>query len=127
MQKLILLLILAVASSAGSCEKENALQGCTLKAGESSGCGFPDLSVRFDSTLADSRCPKGATCIWAGEVVVGLTVNDTRVELAMSPRRPGADSASVHGHVFRLLEVAPYPEVGKTIEPDAYRIRLDIH
>ena len=35
-----------------------------------------DLWVRLDSITEDSRCPEGIDCIWAGRVVLWITVAD---------------------------------------------------
>jgi hypothetical protein len=66
--------------------------------------------VRFDSAGADSRCPRGVQCAWAGDIPVVLAVTTTgaaqRVTLhtGLEPRR-----ATVAPYAIELVDVTPYP------------------
>lgn len=88
-----------------------------------------DLVLRW-LTLADSRCPIGVTCVWAGQLLATVEVlhGDRRkldVELL---RRVGRDPevALAFGYELRLLGVDPHPKQG--IKPDrrAYVMRVAI-
>ena len=62
--------------------------------------------------VTDSRCPKEADCIWAGEVEVRLTVvadGSQGAELVLRlPERDGVGpSGSVEGYSIRLEQVTP--------------------
>lgn len=68
--------------------------------------------IRVDDVLSDSRCPRGAQCVWAGDVRVALTVTAagaaSRVDtigLNLEPRAAAAGTASV-----RLVGMEPPPE-----------------
>ena len=54
---------------------------------------LPDqgIGISFDRVVEDSRCPANVVCIWAGEVVIELTVTeaDTSVVVRLS-LRPGS-------------------------------------
>jgi hypothetical protein len=45
-----------------------------LKVGESAKALREGLKVEFDSVAEDSRCPRGVTCIWAGNAKILLKV-----------------------------------------------------
>ena len=84
---------------------------------------LPDqgIGISFDRVVEDSRCPANVVCIWAGEVVIELTVTgaDTSVVVRLSLRpgspikspwvrvtnsQPGSEDISV-----RLISLEPYP------------------
>ena len=45
-----------------------------LKIGESAEMPREGLKIEFDSVTEDSRCPKGVTCVWAGNAKILLKV-----------------------------------------------------
>ena len=84
---------------------------------------LPDqgIGISFDRVVEDSRCPANVVCIWAGEVVIELTVTeaDTSVVVRLS-LRPGAHIKSPWVRVtnsqpgsedisIRLTSLEPYP------------------
>ncbi|MBI2407782.1 MAG: hypothetical protein HYV19_05745 [Gemmatimonadetes bacterium] len=67
------------------------------------------LSVKFTDVTADSRCPTGVQCVWAGEATTLFTVNaGDPVTLTL-----GADAAKArvitHGYQVTLVGLKPYP------------------
>ncbi|CAM4428809.1 hypothetical protein [Flavobacterium terrigena] len=49
-----------------------------------------DYTIVIDKIISDSRCPEGVTCVWAGELVVKLSVWQNEVlkettQIAFSP------------------------------------------
>lgn len=77
------------------------------------------LHVRLVEVLEDSRCPKGATCVWQGQVRVAVEVTTgdgapVRVELSTLPDKSSAD---VNGFRIQLQDVAPYPEASRPQPP----------
>jgi len=77
------------------------------------------------SDVNDSRCPKGATCVWAGMVQTDLvfhssTTDTLRINTYNNP------SDTIENYVFELMEVEPYPELEKEIKLKDYRITLKI-
>jgi len=77
-------------------------------------------TVRFTDVTADSRCPSGAQCVWAGEATVLLTVGGTQqVSLTL-----GADSskatAIVRSAQVKMVGLRPYPAVNSTIAKADY-------
>lgn len=78
------------------------------------------LWVRYVAMLEDSRCPRGAQCVWAGtvRVVVVLTPPSGagRIDTLDLTRRPS--SAPIAKHVVRFAEFSPPPpNVGEERAP----------
>ncbi|MFT5822106.1 MAG: hypothetical protein ACI8ZM_003362 [Crocinitomix sp.] len=69
------------------------------------------LFVQFDTIVSDSRCPKDANCIWAGNAEIGFSVTyDKELEIMNLNTNPDMEtSKSVFGFTFKLLNVNPYP------------------
>jgi hypothetical protein len=79
----------------------------------------------FANVVNDSRCPKGAQCVWAGTATVHLqlvpdpavadTVNLLAVLDGGEPRAEAAAQLPVDtlGVSITLLDLAPYPVVGR--------------
>jgi hypothetical protein len=83
---------------------------------------FPNagLTITFKA-VNDSRCPRGAVCVWAGnaEVVVGLSHADIVLNTNIDPA-----AASHAGYTLRLVSLSPYPEVNHQIQTQDYVARL---
>jgi hypothetical protein len=87
-----------------------------------------ELRISFDS-LMDSRCPIGAMCIWEGNARV-------KVHLQQSGHDPSTfwlntndqflTDTVVHGFRYQLIDVLPYPEVGKEYQLDDYIMQIII-
>src|SRR4051812_31611682 len=45
----------------------------SIRLGQSAAVDAGRLELKFDSRVADSRCPANATCVWAGDAHVRLT------------------------------------------------------
>ena len=103
-------------------------QAFTLAPGAAAVIGAENLQVGFDQVISDSRCPRGAQCIVAGDATV-------RVWLAKAPRgrenrelktTPGGSQAVYDAYKIVLVTVAPSPEVGSTIRPTDYVVTLTV-
>ena len=79
--------------------------------------------VRLDS-IQDSRCPTGATCIWAGQATVKLLLSkspdSTTVLLSLGPpikqdnaESPYSTTVSLNNQCYKVIlqEVTPFPNV----------------
>jgi len=87
----------------------------------------PHDAMQFVSVPEDSRCPKYANCIWEGQVVVQLSVGEEgreSVKLALHPEQPEAAQKSLGGYIYRLQEVAPFPQAGQNIKMEDYVITV---
>ena len=85
------------------------------------------LAVRFLDVTADSRCPTGAQCAWAGEGVVVLRLEQAGREPAELTLRttPSKESGTYEGYRVVLRELDPYPRMGGS-PPETYRATLEV-
>ena len=95
-----------------------------LAPGQSALFDAENLEVKFVGIDSDSRCPSDVTCVWAGEVVVRLTVRKDRrtKELAVK----ATQSTSVDGFVVTVLDVLPPRASSQPIAPQDYRATLKV-
>jgi hypothetical protein len=100
-----------------------------LKIGESAEAPREGLQLEFDSVAEDSRCPKGVTCVWAGNAKVLLKVKKdggkpANVELNtnINPK-----TSCYLGYELRLKKLKPYPESNATIKSSDYEVTLTLH
>lgn len=99
----------------------------SLKVGEFAQTADGALRVGFESVLADSRCPKGAQCVWAGDAKARVWVqqgNGPRQERDLHTAMSAAQSAIALDHEVRLVRLDPYPVVGKSAGTPAYVLTL---
>ena len=86
-----------------------------------------DIAVTFDAVTEDSRCPRGAQCVWAGNAAVRLTLergDETEVFVlgtAVEPRR-----ASFGGYAIDLRDLAPYPASVEPVDRESYVARIAV-
>lgn len=62
-----------------------------------------DLHMRFVRVVEDSRCPPDAYCVWAGQVVVQVELNDYVLNLTPSQ----TVGTKVDNYAVFLTEVSP--------------------
>lgn len=101
----------------------------SLQIGQSAQINKERLEIRFDKVLADSRCPKGVTCIWAGEVRCLLKVKDKETWTDLEIVEPGLTnppSVIINRQYKIFYHIEPYPEAGKEITSDGYRLALKV-
>ncbi len=96
---------------------------------------FKDVDIKFIKVVADSRCPTGVSCVWAGEAKVlvaiykdGKAIEQKEIVFNTANQYGGAlsnifasDNLNITGYTL-----SPYPEYGKEIKNDEYYIQLDI-
>lgn len=131
--KKLLLCLLGLAMMAMQCDRLPSFeldQPFSLQIGEQKvATGAPKMIVQFTQVTEDSRCPKGVNCIWEGEAIAELVLGKTGADTLALTYLPGREEAAVgraSGYSFKLLEVNPYPEKGKSIPKESYQILLEI-
>lgn len=122
-----LALLLAGSCSEGSPSEPAQASEFRLKVGGSA--SVSGFTFAFVDVVADSRCPTGVTCVWAGEVTVAVDATgseDTvRLELSLGPDREKA-VAALDGLTLRLLRVDPYPKAESQIERSQYEATFKV-
>jgi hypothetical protein len=87
------------------------------------------IILQFEGIQEDSRCPKGATCIWQGRVSSILQINDDGLSTKIVLTEPGL-SYQYGKNIYKQYEftshVQPYPELGKKISSEDYRLFLTV-
>lgn len=88
-----------------------------------------NLEIKFKEVIEDSRCPRGVTCIWAGRVTCAIELTQAGASYQMSLIESGLTDEysreSYEGYEI-AFHVTPYPEAGKNIAADEYRLHLII-
>ena len=88
-----------------------------------------DLVIKFVEVSEDSRCPKGVTCVWEGRVTALVEISTDGSSQQLELTEPGLTDAPAR-ETFKVYEitykVGPYPEVGKEISADEYRLLITV-
>ena len=98
-----------------------------LTVGQSLGVRKTPTAFTFSKVISDSRCPKGADCIRAGEAVLLINLPEggsLRVDVPASGRVPGR--FSVPGGNVTVMKLSPYPSDQGKINPDNYVLTVKI-
>ena len=96
-------------------------QAVSLKIGESAVSTDGQLRFGVEGVSADSRCPKNAKCVWAGDATVRVWLQrgtGPKESRDLHAATGGAREAPDPG--VRLLRLEPVPVVGRTLEPRDY-------
>lgn len=102
----------------------------TLASGASTEVPSANLSIRFDSVTAESRCPSDVQCVQAGSVTVALTIaqlsGTMTAQLLSLTTVAGKDTATSYGRPIRLVSVSPSPVSTTPTPKSAYRVELKV-
>ncbi len=121
-------IVLVLSGCAGSGEVKVSLdQEFSLRIGQSVVITGENLEIGFVEVSEDSRCSKGVTCIWEGRVItlVEISVDGSSQQLKLT--QPGLTEQPARNtfEEYQLtFKVEPYPEAGKEIAADEYRLLL---
>ena len=129
---LISVVILTILSSCQSSEgtiKVSLNDEFSLAIGQTVELQEEQLTIKFEGIQEDSRCPRGATCIWQGRVSYVLQISDSSDSTKIVLTEPGL-SDQYGKIIYKKYEftshVQPYPELGKKISSEEYRVLLTI-
>lgn len=98
-----------------------------LSIGQSAVISGEGLTLRLDDVTEDSRCPKGAVCIWEGRAscAVVMTYNGVNDKITLSEPGLTDQFSPVSYQQYKFsFHLTPYPEVGKQITKEEYRLQL---
>jgi hypothetical protein len=101
----------------------------SLRVGESVQTRDARLRVGVEAVLADSRCPKGEQCVWAGDATARVWVQNAagaRETRELHTAANAAQSARVAGHELHLLRLDPVPVSGRALVPGDYVLTLEL-
>jgi len=100
----------------------------TLSVGQSVTVVEENLTVKFVEAISDSRCPKGATCIWAGEANCLVEITKSQSTFSKVLTQPGlsAPSKTSFSDYEITFDLQPYPELGKEMDKRDYHLHLII-
>ena len=100
-------------------------------------------TIKFKKIISDSRCPRGVTCIWAGEVkvlvefyengklkgekiVTGSNVMMNENEIVSSKDISLSEFFDVENLKISSVAVYPYPEAKHKISAEEYSVTLKV-
>ena len=83
----------------------------TLKLGAAESIDGDGLRIQFERVVSDSRCPKGAQCIRAGEAVIQIAVTrgSTKESYDLKTMPPDASRVEIDRYRVTLVAVEPEP------------------
>lgn len=91
---------------------------------------FGENTIKFKKVVSDSRCPKGATCIWAGEVKVLVEFYEggkfKGEKIITGSNISISDFFDIKELNIRKFVVTPYPEVNYKISQGEYAMELSV-
>ena len=102
-------------------------QSARLRVGEALQIGSGRTSLTFVRVERDSRCPRGARCIRAGEavVVVSLREDDGAVSTLTFEVPPGGGASQpFQGYRIEVIGLDPQAETDVEIAPDDYVVTI---
>ena len=83
----------------------------TLQPGQQRTAGHGEITIKFVSVEEDSRCPEGATCVWAGnariKVKLGYRGGDSKMVSMNTTMGPKGDQFG--GWAINLTSLTPLP------------------
>jgi len=87
-----------------------------------------ELRLSFDS-IADSRCPIGAICVWEGNASVDLIITqygESEAIIRLNTYGGFLTDTTVNGLRYELIDLLPYPVIDKDYVLDDYILHLKI-
>lgn len=99
-----------------------------LRVGESTRTEGGEWEIGFEGVSADSRCPKGEQCVWAGDATVRVWLKKaggarSTHELHTAPNvpnAPNADAPRIAQRVLRVVRLDPPAVTGRSIAQRDY-------
>ncbi|MEH2457784.1 hypothetical protein [Nostoc sp.] len=100
-----------------------------LKYGQVAYIQTEGIKIKFSEVIEDSRCPSNVTCIWEGQVIVGLDIikngrKFSTLKLTLLPGRDVSATQSLEKYTVILREVLPYPKNGQRIVTEDYIAKI---
>lgn len=80
-----------------------------------------DAYICFDSLITDSRCPKGATCVWEGAAVIKVSFHETgdthnfRMSLEGFRSMGAPADTTINGYRIIFTGLEPYRDINHPV------------
>ena len=116
-------IFVACASSPAAPGSVKLNQSFTLKVGTSTSVDGEGIQVGFDSVISDSRCPKGAQCIVAGDATIRVWLDRTgqaRETRELKTAPPDAAQTVINSYRVTLSALTPEPTLDGTPRASDY-------
>jgi hypothetical protein len=87
------------------------------------------ITIQFEGVQEDSRCPRGATCVWQGRVTSIVKVGEngfTSTMVLSEPALSDQPGNNVYKQYKFISRVLPYPDLSKKIAKEDYRLFLTV-
>ncbi|MBQ0769650.1 MAG: hypothetical protein KBT58_10175 [Bizionia sp.] len=94
------------------------------------------VAIKFLSVVSDSRCPKNVNCIWAGEVIVLVEVQqeaqeaiEKTITIGFKRNPTGSETDIIYKNqsfTIKAINVSPYPEYGIEVNVSDYVLLFDV-
>ncbi len=103
-------------------------QEFTLSTGQSIMIAGENVAIKFVEVISDSRCPRGATCIWAGEASCLIEITNSESTYRKVLTQPGLSGPfQTDFQEYEItFDLQPYPQVGQETENKDYHLQLEI-
>jgi hypothetical protein len=108
-------------------------QELVLSIGQTAVFENKDLKIKFVSVTSDSRCPKGVTCVWAGEAKCQILIGNDRSFSGFDLVETGGttDYTQIYyqngdNSIKLVFKLDPYPEKNKQIDISDYILMLTV-
>ena len=103
-----------------------------LKYGKTAYLPTENIKIKFSKFIQDSRCPTKVTCIWQGQVIIGLDIikNGKQVSTLTLTLIPGRDALPIQlidKYTVTVKEVSPYPQSEKAIALKDYIVKIVVN
>jgi len=126
----LLLLTVTLSCTAASTSDIAASLGqqFTLPVGQKAAFEGEELTIKFVEVIADSRCPTGVQCVWAGEAQCRMTFTLAGSPAEMVIVQPGGDVESTDYFIMYkvVFKLEPYPQEGQQIAASDYRLVMTV-
>jgi hypothetical protein len=124
---ILLFLVVACTALPRASDPMGAPLEITLRMGQMVDCGL-GMAIQFQDVLQDSRCPEGASCIWAGNARVALTVKRTSRRPVSIELNTNADpkSAEIGNYSIELVHLRPTRRVNEKLDKRTYTVTLRV-
>ena len=124
---LLLLLLLAACGGEAGEVKANLGQEFSLSIGQTASIQDEALKLKFLEVISDSRCPKDVTCVWQGQAscLVEITYSELLHKVTLIQPGLSEEPSQIDFNDYLIkFNLTPYPEAGKEIKKNDYRLRL---